>query len=325
MMRIAKMAAITASALLVSAGVSNGQQAPKLPRIGFLSHTTLSKIAVRFEAFRQGLRDLGYEEGRNVTIAFRSSEGHNERLPAIAAGLVRENVDVIVTTGSPAPQAARAATGTIPIVVVVGVDRHVASLRRPGGNITGLSSIAAHLVPKQLEILKETISDLTRVALLWNTTHRGHPRNVKQAKQAAPSLRLDLVSVGVSKVSDFPDAFRRMAAEGVGAVVISRGGLFVRNRTSLAALAGAAGLPTMFGHPVEAREDGALLAYGTMLNALFRRAATYVDKILKGADPGELPVERPTHFALVVNLKTAKALGITVPASILLRATEVIE
>ncbi len=315
-------------AILATAYSATAQQAGKVHHIGFLAPWHIAIHAPRVEAFRQGLRDLGYVEGRNITIEWRSSEGRNDRLPALAVELVRKKVEVIVACCQPAVDAARKATSTIPIVVAVTgdfVSQGLAkSLRRPGGNVTGLSALVPGLVGKQLELFKEAVPKLSRVAVLWNTTHRGHPEFVRLAKAAAEVLGLRLVVIGVRGPDEFAGAFRRMAAEGVEGVLVARGGMFRTNKTRMVALARKAALPIMFGHKSEA-EAGGLMAYGTDTPELFRRAASYVDKILKGANPAEIPIEYPTTFHLVVNLKTAKKLGITIPRSILLRATEVIE
>jgi putative ABC transport system substrate-binding protein len=281
-----------------------------------------------YDSFRQGLRELGYVEGRNIAIEWRFAQRKPDQLAKMAAELVRLKVDVIVTGGPPAPFAARKATRTIPIVVAVNADYVgqglVESLRRPGGNLTGLSAIGPELIGKQLQFFKEAIPRLSRVAILRNPTHRAHSAMVKQAEKAARVLGLRIVVVDVSSTVDFPGAFRRVEAEGVDGVLVLRGGLFIRNRSRVTKLAIESALPTMFGHRQEA-EAGGLMAYGTDVADLFRRAATYVDKILKGANPAEMPIEQPTKFDFVVNIETAKTLGITFPQSILLRATKVIE
>ncbi len=315
-------------AILATAYSATAQQTGKVHHIGFLAPWHIEIDAPRVKAFRQGLRDLGYVEGRNITIEWRSSEGRNDRLPALAAELVRKKVEVIVVCCQPAVDAARKATSTIPIVVAVTADYVgqglAKSLRRPGGNVTGLSAIGPELMGKQLELFKEAVPKLSRVAFLWNTANRAHPTIVPQAKAAAEVLGLRLVAIGVRGPDEFAGAFRRMAAEGVEGVVVARGGMFRTNKTRMVALARKAALPIMFGHRVEAKAGG-LMAYGTDTLVLFRRAASFVDRILKGANPAEIPIEQPTTFYLVVNLKTAKALGITFPPSILLRATDVIE
>ena len=246
----------------------------------------------------------------------------------MAADLVRRNVDVIFVCCQPALDAARKATSTIPIVV--GVTSNwvaqglVDSLRRPGGNITGLSSMTRDLIGKQLQLFKEAVPTLSRVAILWHRGLRFHRIDVKQAQAAAKTLGLRLVPIGVANEEEFPAASDRVRTAGVDGMLVLRGSLFNQNRKRIAAFANDASLPTMFGHRREAGVGG-LMAYGTDVVELFRRAASYVDKILKGADPGELPVEQPTKFFFALNLKTAKELGIKFPPAILLRATEVIE
>ena len=316
-----------AFAVLTSAIPVTAQQSGKVSRIGYLHPADIAKSSGS-RAFFQGMRDLGYVEGRNIIIERRSAKGQRDRLPNMAADLVRQKVDVIVVCCQPAVDAARKATNTIPIVVAVAANYVeqglVKSLRRPGGNVTGLSSIAFDLVGKQLQLFKEIVPSLSRVAILWDPAHRSHRLNVEQAQRAAKLLGFSLVPIDTGSVAEFPDAFRRMVAEGVDGLFVLRGGLFNRNRARVTKLANKAALPSMFGHRQEA-EAGGLIAYGTDVVALFRRAATYVDKILKGANPAEMPVEQPIKFDFVVNLKTATALGITVPPSILLRATKVIE
>ncbi len=303
---------------------AEAQKAKKIHRIGYLEVSRLRG----FEVFRQGLRDLGYVEGRNITIEHRSAEGKKDRLPELAAELVRQKVDVIMTAGQPAPDAARKATRTIPIVFgVVGDpvgEGLVASLNRPGGNLTGLSSMIPDLAGKQLEIFKEVVPRLSSVAVLQNPAHRAHPIGVRSAEVAARALGLQIVVIDVGSAAALDGVFRRMVAERVGGVLVMRGSLFIRHRARIAELAVKAGLPTMFGHGFEA-EAGGLVAYGADVLALFRRAATYVDKILKGAKPADLPIERPTKFELVINLKTAKKLGLTIPPEILIRADKVIK
>ncbi len=317
---------VTALAFVLAAHPAAAQPAGKTFRIGVL--TNQIRMTPRYKIFREGLRELGYIEERNIVIEWRFAKRNIDRLAAMAAELVRLKVDVIVTGGQPAPDAALKATRSIPIVVTVNADYVgqglVKSLRRPGGNLTGLSAIGHDVAGKQLQLLKGTVPSLSRVAVLRNPDHRAHPAMVRQAKEAAKVLGLRLVVIDVSGAGDLSDAFRRIEAERVDGALILRGGVFMRNRTLIAKLAAKAGLPTMYGHRQEA-EAGGLMAYGTDVSDLFRRAATYVDKILKGANPAEMPIEQPTIFDFVVNLKTAKALGITFPPSILLRATEVIE
>ncbi len=309
--------------LLAAPLPAEAQQTDKVYRIGFLSDAP--RMRPNFEVFRQGLRELGYIEGQNIVIEWRFASRNPDRLVEMAAELVRQKVDVIVAGGPRPPAAALKAPRTIPIVALFNADRYVANLRRPGGNLTGLTTMASDLVRKQLHLFKEAVPRLSRVAVLGDTDHPGYTQTVQQAEEAARALGLQVVAIGVRSVAEFPGAFRRMVAEGVEGALIQRAALFIRNRARTAELAGEAALPTMYGHAREAREEGALMSYGTNVAALFRRAATFVDKILKGANPSELPVERPTKFNLVVNLKTAKQLGITIPPEVLYQATEVIK
>ena len=317
---------VTAFAFVLAAHPAAAQQAGKIPTIGFL-HPGDYTANQRIPPFLQGLRDRGYVEGRNIRIEWRFADGKRERLPALAADLVRLKVDVIVTHGG-AGQVSIDATSTIPIVIAVAGD-YVAngwaeSLSRPGGNVTGLSTQAAGLMGKQLELLKEAVPSLTRVAILAIAGLPGHAEMIREAKEAAPALDLDIVPIRVRAAADLAPAFARMKAERIDGIVVLRNGLFVHLRGDMTARAREAGLPSLFGHRVEVAAGG-LMAYGADTKALYRGAAFYIDKILKGADPAELPISQATAFDFVLNLKTAKALGITFPPSILLQATEVIE
>ncbi len=317
---------VTAFAFVLAAHPAAAQQAGKMYRIGYLLPANLFKSPPS-RAFFQGLRDLGYMEGRNIIIERRSAKGRRDRLPELAAELVRLKVDVIVGTGA-VGSAALKATRTIPIVITVASD-YVArgwaqSLRRPGGNVTGLSTLALGLMGKQLELLKETVPNLSRVGILHIPKNLGHVELVRQAKEAAPVLGLGLIAIPVDGAADLPAAFRRMKAEGIDGIVVLRSGVFIRLRGQITTHFREARLPSLFGHGREVAAGG-LMAYGADTKALFRAAASYVDKILKGANPAEIPISQATKFNLTVNMKTAKALGITFPPSILLRATEVIE
>ena len=317
---------ITAFAILVSAHPASAQQAGKVYRIGFLHVLNIAKSSGS-QAFFQGLRDLGYVEGRNIIIERRSAKGKRDRLPELAAELVRLKVDVIVGTGA-IGYAAMKATRTIPIVITVAGDYvsrgWAKTLRRPGGNVTGLSTLALGLMGKQLQLLKEVVPSLSRVAIFYTPDNRGHANLVRQAKEAAPIFGLGLIAIPVDGAADLPAAFRRMKAEGIDGIVVLRSGVFIRLRGQITTHFREARLPSLFGHGREAAAGG-LMAYGADTKALFRAAASYVDKILKGANPAEIPISQATKFNLTVNMKTAKALGITFPPSILLRATKVIE
>jgi putative ABC transport system substrate-binding protein len=312
----------------LAAPIAAEAQAPaKVPRIGFLTPLSPTDNAHLLEAFRQGLRELGYVEGQNIAIEYRFGEGRPERLPPLAAELVRLKVDVIVATSPPAPEAAKQATSTIPIVFAVTADPVaeglVASIARPGGNITGLTSISPELVGKQLELLKEVAPKISRVAVLQNPSNLGHPFMLPQAEGAARALEVQLHILPARTPPEIEAAFAAMRRQRAGGVLVLRDGLFLAQRTQIAALAAKGRLPAVYGHR-EVAEAGGLMAYGASVPLMYRRAATYVDKILKGARPADLPVEQPTRFELVINLKTAKALGLTIPQSVLVRADQVI-
>jgi putative ABC transport system substrate-binding protein len=308
---------------------SFAQQPPaKFHRIGFLGLTSAGGWESRLEAFRAGMRDLGYVEGKNLMIEFRWAEGKYDRLPALAAEMVRLNVDLIVTGGTPGVRAAKQATTTTPIVIGAVGDAvaggFVASLARPGGNVTGSTFFQPELLAKRLELLKEAMPRVVQVANLLNqdnTSSTGH--TLRAVENAAKSLKVGLQLFPVRGPNDFEDAFAAMTKKRVDAVVIDEDGMLVSNVKAIADLA----LKRRFisAGSKEFAEAGGLLGYGPDLPELYRRAATFVDKILKGAKPADLPVEQPTKFETVINLKTAKALGIKFPQSILVQATKVIE
>ncbi len=314
--------------LLMAPLAADAQQPAKVPRIGLLSPFSPSDAALWHQAFRQGLRDLGWVEGKNVSIEYRYAEGRTDRLPDLAADLVRLKVDIIVVSVTTDALSAKKATGTIPIVMAsVGdpvASGLVASLARPGGNITGLSQIAPELVGKRLELLKEIVPKLSRVAVLWRPEADSSPLAWKESQLPARALGLQLHSMEVRSSDDFDKAFEDATRARAGALAVTPDPLFVRNLKRIAALAAKSRLPSIF-HLREFADSGGLLTYGVDRSDMFRRAATYVDKILKGAKPGDLPVEQPTKFELVINLKTAKALGLTIPQSVLMRVDEVIQ
>ena len=319
-----------AGGLLAAPLAAEGQQAVNRPRIGYL-HPNLAASPHLLEAFRQGLRDLRYVEGRTVVIEYRDAEGKFERLPALAAELVALRVDVIVTSGTLAALAAKHATSDIPIIFpTVGdpvTDGLVASLGRPGGNITGLSNLTPVLVGKCLEVLKQAIPAASRVAVLWQPNgfvERTRREVRKGAELAGRALAMRLQFVEARAPEDFERAFSDMTRARVRAVVVVVTAMFVQQRRRLVELAAKSRLPAVYGSS-ESVDAGGLMSYGPNLADSFRRAATYVDKILKGAKPGDLPIEQPTKFELIVNLKTAKALGLTIPPSLLQRADQVIE
>jgi len=307
---------------------SLGQQPAKVARIGFLEASTPSAIAARVEAFRQGLRDLGYVEGKNVVIEYRYAEGNFDRLPALAAELVRLNVNVIVTGGPTAIPAAKAATTAIPIVMAFDTDPvgsgFAASLAKPGGNITGLSTLAPELSAKQIELLKEIVPKLARVAVLGTASRPGSAHALREVENAAKALKVQVQFQDVVDPKGIDAAFLAARKGGADAVLVLGSPLFNANRTELTELASKSRYPVIYDR-AEFVEAGGLMTYSVSLADLARRAATYVDKILKGAKPGDLPIEQPTKFDLVVNMKTAKALGIKIPNSVLAQATKVIE
>ncbi|MBI4587724.1 MAG: ABC transporter substrate-binding protein [Candidatus Rokubacteria bacterium] len=323
---------LVALGILATPLSAGAQQPGRVPRIGILlpgSPPTPATPLPTLEAFLQGLRDLGYVEGRNVALEYRWAEGKLDPLSDLAAELVRLKVDVIVTHTAPAIQAAKKATSTVPIVmaavgdpVVTGL---VASLARPGGNITGLSLLAPELAGKRLELLKETLPKLSRVAVLWNSASPAMVHTFRQALVAAETLGVKFQSLEVQgDPTDFERAFSAITRERPDGLFVTLDPFTSRHRGRIAELAAKHRVPAMY----ELREfvdAGGLMAYGPSSRDLWRRAATYVDKILKGAKPADLPVEQPTKFELVVNLKTAKALGLTIPQSVLIRADHVIQ
>ncbi len=319
---------LLALSIVAAPPAAHAQQPAKVPRIGYLSSRSPTDNPHLLEAFRQGLRELGYVEGQNVAIEYRFGEGRPERLPALAAELVRLKVDVIVATSPPAPEAAKQATSTIPIVAAATGDPVaeglVASIARPGGNITGLASISPEVVGKQLELLKEVAPKVSRVAVLQNPSSQGHPFVLRQAEGAARALGVQLHILQARTPPEIDAAFAAMRSQRAGGVLVLRDPLFFTRRTQIAALAAKSRLPAVYGNREHA-EAGGLMAYGASGAHMFRRAATYVDKILKGAKPADLPVEQPTRFELVINLKTAKALGLTIPQLVLIRADQVIQ
>ncbi len=318
-----------AGGLLAAPLVAEAQPAGKIYRIGYLSAGAPTSNPLVIAAFQQGLRDLGWVEGQNIDIEYRWAEGRFDRLPDLAADLVHLKVDVIIAAPTPAALAAKNATGTVPIVAVslthpveLGL---VGSLARPGGNVTGLSySVGADIFGKDLELLKEVVPRVRRVAVLSNPDSPAQPLTVRNVKDAARSLGLQLQLLEARGPEGFDGAFAAMAREHVGALLVVQDPAFIPHRARLVDLAAKNRLPSIFTQREDA-EAGGLMSYGPSLSDLYRRAGTYVDKILKGANPGDLPVEQPTKFELVINLKTAKALGLTIPPSLLQRADQVIE
>jgi putative ABC transport system substrate-binding protein len=314
-------------AVLGGAAIAVAQQPAKVPRIGFLSSLSPAAVSARMDTFRQGLRELGYVEGKNIVIESRWAEGKIERLPELAAELVRLKVDVIVTGGPSVNRFAKEATATIPIVLAFDNDPvgngFAASLARPGGNITGLSTQYPEISGKQLELLKEIVPRLSRVAVLGNSIQPGNPQALRELELAAKAFEVKLQYLDVLTPKDIETAFRAASKGHADAVLVLASQLVTAHPKQFAELAAKNRLPAIYWSP-EFVEAGGLMAYSVSITDLFRRAAVYVDKILKGAKPADLPVEQPTQFELVVNLKTAQALGLILPPGILFQADEVI-
>ena len=312
--------------LLTASSFAEAQQQEKLPRIGFLSTAAHSSLSSRLEAFRQGLRELGFIEGKNIAIEYRSAEGKPNRLPELAAELVRLKVDCIVTAGETPTRAAQQATSTVPIIMTTVGDAvvlgFIASLARPGGNITGLTTISPDLAGKRLELLKETIPKLSRAAVFSDP--RSATTDLKETEAAAQLLKVQLISLEVQNLDDLENAFRSSTKSRADAIVIGASGFFNTHQSRIVELAAKHRLPGMYIEQ-EFVLAGGLMTYATSIPDLYRRAATYVDKILKGAKPGDLPVEQPTKFELIINLKAAKQIGLTIPPNVLARADKVIK
>ncbi len=314
--------------LTVCGARAETQHPKKGPRIGYLGATSPSTNAARIEAFRQGLRELGYVEGKNIVIEWRHAEGKFDRFPALAAELVRLKVDIIITGGPPATRSAREATSTIPIVMAFDSDPvgsgFVASLARPGGNITGLATLAPEISGKQLELLKEIVPKLSRVVVLGTSTRPGNAQAIKEIELAAGAFGVKLQYLDVLDPKDIETAFREARKGHAEAVLMLSSPVFTSQRTQIVDLAVKSRFPAMYPQS-EYVEDGGLMTYGANIADLFRRAATYVDKILKGAKPADLPVEQPTKFEFIINLKAAKQIGLTIPPNVLARADKVIK
>ena len=330
-MRLIGLAVVLAVSLTLSPlGTAGAQPPEKVSRVGYLNPGSSSDPLRqrRLEAFRQGLRELGYVDGRNIAIEPRWAEGQYDRYPALAADLVRLNADVIVAGGGAATKAAQQATRTIPIVMSLVIDPSgrglEPSLSRPGGNVTGISMMAPDLVGKQLELLKELAPKASRVALLWNPDNPGSAPQLREAEIAARALAVRLQAQEARGPREIDSAFAAMTRERANALVVLVDGIFTSQVRQIADLAAKRHLPSIYGQR-EYAEAGGLMVYSSNPFDLERRAATFVDKILKGAKPADLPIEQPSKFDLVINLKTAKALGLTIPQALLLRADQVIE
>ena len=318
---------VLAGALLAVAVMVEAQQPAKMPRIGYLSANSRSAVLTRIEAFRQGLHELGYVEGKYIVIEWRFAEGKPNRLPALAAELVHLKVDIIVSASPPATRAAKEATSTIPIVMTQDSDPvangSVASLARPGGNITGLSTFAPELSGKRLELLKEIVPRLSRVAVLGTSTEPGNAQSLKEVERAARGFGVKLQHLDVLDRKDIETVFRAARKDHAESVLVLPSAVFIFQRTQIADLAVKSRLPAMYFRDIFV-DGGGLMSYGVNLKDLDRRTATYVDKILKGAKPRDLPVEQPKKFEFVINLKAAKQIGLTIPPNVLARADRVI-
>ena len=314
-------------AALGGTAITDAQQVKKVARIGFLASSSSERVKSRLAAFQQGLRELGYVEEKNVIIEYRSAEGKFERLPEIASELVRLKVDLLVVEGAPAAHATKNATSVIPIVIGNAADPVgtglVASLARPGGNITGLSDFNLGVVTKRLELLKEVVPSASRIAVLWNPTNPTNPLQLKETQVAAPGLGVTLLSLEAKGADDIERAFSAIRKERPGALIVIGDPMFGTQQKRITQLTIKSRLPAIYGAP-ESVDAGGLMSYGTNFADLFRRAATYADKILKGTKPADLPVEQPKKFEFIINLKAAKQIGLIIPPNVLARADRVI-
>ena len=329
MKKAAVLSILVAVVLLALGVIAEAQQPAKIPRIGYLALGSPAGNPLRTEAFRQGLRELGYVEGKNIIVEYRYAEGKFDRQPALAAELVPLKVDVIVTAGPPSTRAAKDATATIPIVMTQVGDPvgsgFVASLARPGGNITGLSALSPEITGKQLELLKEIVPKLSRVAVFGTSTNPDNAQLLKEVELAAKAFGVKLQYLDIRDPKDIETAFRAANKGQAGAVIMRVGGGGVgAHRTEIANLAVKSRLPAIYYDP-QYVDAGGLMTYGVNHTDLDRRAATYVDKILKGAKPADLPVEQPIKFELIINLKAAKQIGLTIPPEVLARANRLIK
>ena len=318
-----------AGGLFAAPLVAAAQPTAKVYRIGFLVTATLTETGHLLKALSEGLRELGYVEGRNVVFERRFAEGRQERLPALAVELVRLKPDILVTGSNPVIAAVKEATATIPVVMAVSRDpvgaKFIASLARPGGNITGLANdTAPEIIGKNLALLKEAVPRISRVTYLWNPVPPGAEASKNALESAARNLGVAFQPVEVRGHAELEGAFAAMVRERANGIVVAQDPVTFGSRSQVVLLAARSRLPAVYGVR-EFAEAGGLMSYGPNIADQFRRAAMYVDKILKGAKPGDLPIEQPTKFELVINLKTAKALGLTLPPSLLQRADQVIE
>lgn len=326
---ITQLVIVLALGLYAAPSAAEAQHASRVPRIGYLEFGTADPGTPLLEAFRQGLHDLGWVEGQSIAIEVRYAGGKRDQLPELAAELVRRKVDLIFASTTPAALAAKHATTAIPIVIGFVGDPVgsgvVASLARPGGNVTGWTHLAGlKLAGKRLELMKETIPGVSRIGVLWNPTNPGNAPFVKELEAAARILKVKLHPAGVQDPKELESAFAALARQRVEALVVVADWMVLSQQDRIIALAARSRLPAMY-PSTDLVEAGGLMAYGVNLPEMFRRGASYVDRILKGAKPSDLPIEQPTKFELAINLKTAKALGLTIPASVLARTDKVIE
>jgi putative tryptophan/tyrosine transport system substrate-binding protein len=321
---------VLAFVLVMTGAVAQAQQPAKVPRIGIIrpSRSDSAGSQALIAAFRQGLRDLGYVEGQNITLEIRWADGNRDRLPQLADELVRLKVDVIVTGGNSATQAVKRASSTIPIVMTQVSepvrDGFVESFARPGRNITGLTHMNTELAGKRLELLKDSVPKTSRVAVLWNPANPAQPFNFKEIETAAKALAVSIRSLPVRVPEDFDGAFEAAVKGRVDSIFVSSDGIINSHRKEVVNRIAKNRLPAMYTEP-EWADTGGLMVYGPSNTDLYRRAATYVDKILKGIKPTELPIEQPTKFELIINLKAAQQIGLTIPPNVLARADKVIK
>ena len=323
-----KLSLILVVSVITSVQIAHAQQPAKVPRIAYVAAASLAANANRVEAFKQGLRELGYVEGKNIVVEWRFADGEDSRLPALVAELLRLKIDIIVAGGPSVTGVAQRATSTIPIVMGFHLDPVgsgvIASLARPGGNITGLSSLSPEISGKQLELLKEVVPALSRVAIIGNSTEPGYAQVLKELELAAGALKLKLQLRDVLDGKDIESAYQAARKERADAVLLLNSAVLNSHRAQLVDLAVKRRLPAAYPFP-QYVEAGGLMSYGTNYSDLFRRAATYVDKILKGRTPADLPVEQPIKFEFIINLKAAKQIGLTIPPQVLARADKVIK
>jgi putative ABC transport system substrate-binding protein len=328
MQKLVLSSILAATFAFVLGVAAEAQQLGKVPSIGVLAVLSPAAISARLEAFRHGLKELGYIEGKNIVIESRYAEGKLEHVPELASELSRLKLDLIVTAGPQATRPAKQTTSTIPIVMAFDSDPvgngFVASLARPGGNITGLSALSPEISGKQLELLKEIVPKLSRVAVLGNSTEPGNPQTLKEVELAARTYKLQLQYLDVQGRNDIEIAFKNASKGRAQAALILSSPITFSQRKQIANLASRSRLPMICPYP-EYVEDGCLVTYSVSFTDLFRRTATYVDKILKGAKPADLPVEQPTKFEFVINLKAAKQIDLTIPPNVLARADRVIK